>query len=132
MNWNTEAARDYEDRALSRHLRDWDVSEARDRAIEARAEELMNDHGEEGFAPFGPNVQRHADDVVAVSDLLGDLLPHLIAGDYASAGRAVAMRLRNIAAGLAACEAAIQIDSEAENAREAQYERAYEDRMGDY
>ena len=48
----TAAGYAYDDMRLNAHLRDWDVSEARDRAIEARTRELLDGD----YTPFGERV----------------------------------------------------------------------------
>lgn len=101
----------WENRTLNAHLRDWDVSEARDREIERRAEELLDDDGTKGYAPFGPNAIDMAEAVIALDDLLHEILPYLAGGDLTGAGAAVAERLTAIARASAMRAAAIDVDS---------------------
>ena len=114
MNNLTEAGYAWENNRLNAHLRDYDVSEARDRAIEVRAEELL----EGDYAPFGETVFGMFCDEFDLRDVLGDVLPHLVAGDEAQAGHIIAERLRRYADKLANDEAALQIDHDWEHARD--------------
>ena len=50
--------------------------------------------------------------------VLGEMLPHLMAGDEAEAGRIVTQRLRRFARSQAEAEARIQVDREHETAGE--------------
>lgn len=104
----SEAGRAWENITLNDHLHDWDVSNARDRAIEARTAELLAGD----YSPFGDLVIGLCCDAIDLRDALSDMLPHLIAGDEAEAGRIMARRLRDFAAAEAAQEARIQIDRE--------------------
>ena len=112
MNNLTAAGYAWENNRLNDHLRDWDVSEARDRAIEVRAEELL----EGDYEPFGETVFEQFCDEFDLLDVLGETLQHLVAGDEAAAGHIIAERLRRYADKMANDEAALQIDREWENA----------------
>lgn len=102
----------WEDVALNAHLKDFDLSEARDRAIEDRAAQLLADDGPKGYAPFSPEVVLVAGEKFDGEDLLKMLLPYLVAGDHAGAGLAVVQMLTDIAEKEAAEVARIQIDRE--------------------
>ena len=114
MNNLTAAGYAWENSRLNDHLRDWDVSEARDRAIEARAEELL----EGDYAPFGETVFDQFCYEFDLRDVLGDTLQHLVAGDEAQAGHIIAERLRRYADKMAKDEAGLQIDREWADARD--------------
>ena len=101
-----------ENRTLNAYLRDWDVSEDRDREIERRAEELLEDDGPKGYAPFGPNAIDMAETVIDLADLLREMLPRLSGGDWAGAGAAAADMLTGIAKASALDAARIDVDSE--------------------
>lgn len=88
MNATFRAAnRAYDDMRLNAHLRDWDVSEERDRAIDERADELLGND----YEPFGDTVVDQFCDEFDLRDVLGDTLQHLIAGDHTAAGAACYM-----------------------------------------
>ena len=108
------ANRAYDDMSLNAHLRDWDVSEARDRAIEARTRELLDGD----YTPFGERVVDDFCGWTDLTDVLGEMLPHLMAGDEAEAGRIVTQRLRRFARSQAEAEARIQVDREHETSRD--------------
>lgn len=131
MNNLTEAGYSWENNRLNAHLRDYDVSDARDRAIEASVEELLE--GE--YAPFGDMVFGLFCDAFDLRDVLGDTLQHLVAGDEAQAGHIIAERLRRYADKMAKGEAGLQIDREwadaSDNAAaDLAFERDYDD--GDF
>ena len=117
----------WESRTLNSHLRDWDVSEARDRAIEARAGELLELRGPKGYHPLDENVRLAFHETYTAGEVLDIILPHLEAGDYQGVGRAIAVWLRVIAEKEAAAGAAIQIDKEWNEASGAALD-AYDDR----
>lgn len=117
----------WEDIRLNAHLRDWDVSEARDRAIEERAAELLERRGPKGYHPLGGNVDIAFDEKYTAGEVLGAIRPHLEAGDHCAAGEAIAKWLLRIAKAEAAVEAAIQIDAERNEPTSAQMD-AYDDR----
>ena len=121
------AGRTWESSRLNDHLRDWDVSEARDRAIEARTAELLERRDAEGYHPFGDRVALLFDELYTAGDVLGLVRPHIEAGDHAAIGRVVAGLLLSIAQTEAAAEAAIQIDKEWNEASGAALD-AYDDR----
>ena len=100
------------DTDLNDYLHDWDLSEARDRAIEDRAAELVKDDGLNGYAPFSPEVVLVAGEKFDGEALLQMLLPYLVAGDHAGAGLAVVRMLTDIAEKEAADAARHQIDRE--------------------
>lgn len=127
MNALDCAGRAWENAALNAYLGDWDVSEARDGAIEARADELLEDEGPHGCWPFGAPIAAAFSDAVTVDGLLRDTLPHLAAGNHADAGRAIDRLLRDFARDMALREATIQVDAEA-NDPSAAAERDYDER----
>ena len=120
----------WESRTLNSHLRDWDVSEARDRAIEARAGELLELRGPKGYHPLDDQVALMFDEDFTAGDVLNWARPFLEAGNYAVVGQQIADILRVIAEREAAAEAAIQIDSEWNEASGAALD-AYDDRDAD-
>ena len=122
----------WEDIKLNDHLRDWDVSEARDRAIEDRAAELVKDEGPKGCHPHGAEVALMFDEQYTAADVLSWVRPYLVAGDRAAVGRAIQGVLEAIALAEAEAEARIQIDREA-NEPTAADEARYDERLrGDY
>ena len=112
MNDLSEAGRAWENGRLNDHLRDWDVSEARDRAIEARAAELLAKGGPDGYAPFGEQMAALFAENIDLQDVLRDVVPSLIAGNYAMAGELFAKRMRDFAEQEAEQWAAILVDKE--------------------
>lgn len=104
--------RAWEDSTLNDHLRDFDVSEERDRAIEGRAEDLLNREGHDGCWPYGERIAELFADTYTLGDVLASMLPYLEAGDYGAAGEAIANRLRAFAQSEALREASIQVDRE--------------------
>lgn len=119
--------RAWEDSALNSHLRDWDVSEERDRAIEARTAELLELRGPNGYHPLDENVALLFGETFTAGDVLSMVRPHLVAGNHAAAGERIATWLLAIAETNAAEEAAIQIDKEWNEASGAALD-AYDDR----
>lgn len=117
----SEAA--WENGLLNDRLRDWDVSEARDREIEARAEELLT---KERHDPFGPEMRQLYADNTLPEHILSAMAPALSAGDYAEAGRVVAEMLRDFARSEALDDARIQVDKEHDEPTGAQLD-AYDD-----
>lgn len=115
---------------LNDHLRDYDVSEARDRAIEARAAELLERRGPKGYHPLDENVRLAFDEAFTSGEVFDAIRPHLEAWDHAAAGAKIAAMLRALAEKEAAEEAAIQIDREWNEASGAELD-AYDDRMAD-
>ena len=124
------AGRAWESSLLNDHLRDWDVSEARDRAIEARTAELLERRGPKGYHPLDENVRLAFHETYTAGEVLDIILPHLEAGDYQGVGRSIAVWLRVIAEKEAAAEAAIQIDKEWNEASGSELD-AYDDRERD-
>ena len=124
------AGRAWESSRLNAHLRDFDVSDARDRAIEARTAELLELRGPKGYHPLDENVRLAFHETYTAGEVLDVILPHLEAGNYEVAGQEIAAWLRVIAEKEAAAEAAIQIDKEWNEASGAQLD-AYDDRMND-
>lgn len=122
------AGRAWEAGTLNSHLRDFDVSEARDRAIEARTAELLELRGTKGYHPFGDRVALLFDEMYTAGDVLGLVMPHIEAGDHAAIGRVIAGLLLSIAQTEATEEAAIQIDKEWNEASGSELD-AYDDRM---
>ena len=120
--------RAWEDNTLNSRLRDYDVSEERDRAIESRTAELLELRGPNGYHPLGDQVALLFDENYTAGDVLKWVRPFLEAGDYAVAGLQIAALLRLIAEKEAAAEAAIQIDAEWNEASGAALD-AYDDRM---
>ena len=118
------ANRAYDDRRLNAYLRDWDVSEARDRAIEERADELL----EHDYSPFGDTVFEQFCDEHDLRDVLSDTLQHLIAGEHTAAGNVIAERLKAYARKLAKEEAELRVDAEWEARREGAADAARDDR----
>lgn len=114
MNNLTAAGYAWENARLNEYLRNFDVSEARDNAIEARTAELL----EGDYAPFGETMFGQFCDEFDLRDVLGDTLQHLVAGDEAQAGHIIAERLRRYADKMAKDEAGLQIDREWEHARD--------------
>ena len=122
----------WEDIKLNDHLSDWDVSEARDRAIEDRKAELLADEGPKGCHPHGAEVALMFDEQYTAADVLSWVRPYLVAGDHAAVGRTIQRVLEGIALTEAEAEARIQIDREA-NEPTAADEARYDDRLrGDY
>ena len=103
----------WEDIKLNDYLRDWDVSEARDRAIEDRAAELLADDGPKGRHPHGAEVALLFDEQYTAGDVLSWVRPYLVAGDHAAVGLTIQRVLEAIAHELAKDEARIEIDLEA-------------------
>ena len=126
----TAAGRAWESGTLNSHLRDYDVSEARDRAIEARAAELLELRGPNGYHPLDENVRLAFHETYTAGEVFDAIRPHLEAGDHAAAGAQIAAMLRALAKKEAATEAAIQIDKEWNEASGAALD-AYYDRMDD-
>ena len=124
----TAAGYAWESGRLNSHLRDFDVSEARDRAIEARTAELLELRGPKGYHPLDENVRLAFDEAFTAGEVLDAIRPHLEAGDHAAAGAQIAAMLRALAEKEAAEEAAIQIDREWNEASGAELD-AYDDRM---
>ncbi len=122
--------RAWEDNTLNSHLRDWDVSEARDRAIEARTAELLELRGPNGYHPLDENVRLAFHETYTAGEVFDAVRPHLEAGDHVAAGAQIAAMMRVIAEKEAAEEAAIQIDREWNEASGAALD-AYDDRMND-
>lgn len=120
--------RAWEDNTLNSYLRDWDVSDARDRAIEARAAELLELRGPKGYHPLDENVRLAFDEAFTAGDVFDAIRPHLEAGDHAAAGAQIAAMLRALADKEAAEESAIQIDREWNEASGAELD-AYDDRI---
>lgn len=118
----------WEDVKLNDHLRDWDVSEARESAINERAAQLMADNGPKGRGPFSPEVVLLAGEKFDGEDMLKIMLPYLVAGNHAEAGLAVVKLLTDIAEKEAAEVARIQIDREANEPTAAQ-EAVYDERL---
>jgi len=121
------ANRAYDDLRLNAYLRDWDVSEARDRAIDERADDLL----EHDYTPFGDTVFEQLCDEFSLRDVLGDTLQHLIAGDHAAAGAVIAERLQAYARKLARDDAELRVDAEREARREGAAADDYDDREWD-
>ena len=117
----------WESSTLNSHLRDFDVSEARDRAIEARTAELLELRGPKGYHPLGENVRLAFHETYTAGEVLDIILPHLEAANYEVAGQEIAAWLRLIAEKEAKAEAAIQIDKEWNEASGAALD-AYDDR----
>lgn len=117
----------WENQVLNSHLRDWDVSEVRDRAIEARAAELLELRGPKGYHPLDENVRLAFHETYTAGEVFDIVRPRLEAGDYQAAGQDIAAWLRVIAEKEAAAEAAIQIDKEWNEASGAALD-AYDDR----
>jgi hypothetical protein len=115
---------------LNDHLRDFDVSEARDRAIEARTAELLQLRGPKGYHPLDENVRLALEENFTSGELLQAVVPHLEDGNYHAAGKEIESWLILIAEGEARAEAAIQIDNEWNEASGAELD-AYDDRMND-
>lgn len=124
----TAAGYAFESSRLNDHLRDYDVSDRRDRAIEARTAELLELRGPEGYHPLDDNVRLAFDENYTAGDVFDAVRPHLEAGDHAAAGAQIAAMLRAIAEKEAAEEAAIQIDREWSEASGAEMD-AYDDRL---
>ena len=112
---------------LNSHLRDFDVSDRRDRAIEARAADLLERRGPKGYHPLGENVALLFDERYTAGDVLGWIVGYFEAGRYVDAGKVIADVLHHIACTEAAAEAAIQIDREWNEASGAALD-AYDDR----
>lgn len=123
-----DAARAWTEWRLNSHLRDFDVSEARDRAIEARTAELLERREKDGYHPLSYEVALMFDEAYTAGDVLERVRPFLETGDYASVGAKIADMLLAIAEEEAAEEAAIQIDSEWNEASGAALD-AYDDRV---
>ena len=119
--------RAWEDNTLNYYLRDWDVSEARDRAIEARAAELLELRGPKGYHPLDENVRLAFHETYTAGEVFDIVRPHLEAGNYQAVGQDIAAWLRVIAEKEAAAEAAVQIDKEWNEASGAALD-AYDDR----
>ena len=105
----SEAGIAWENRRLSDYYDDWDISNARDRAIEARAVALLT---KERHDPFGPEMRQIYADQTLPEHILSAMAPALSAGDYAAAGEIVAEMLRDFARREALDDARIQIDAE--------------------
>ena len=123
----TAAGYAWESSRLNSHLRDWDVSDARDRAIEARTAELLERRDADGYHPLGDRVVLLFNELYTAGDVLGLVMPHIEAGDHAAIGRVIAGLLLSIAQTEAAGESAIQIDREWNDASGAAVD-AYDDR----
>ena len=122
----------WEDIKLNDCLNDFDLSEARDRAVEERAAELVKDEGPKGRHPHGAEVALLFDEQYTAGDVLSWVRPHLVAGDLAAVGRVLQGVLEAIALTEAEAEARIQVDHEANEPTAAQ-EAAFDDRIrGDY
>lgn len=128
------AGRAWESRTLNSHLRDWDVSEARDRAIEARTAELLERSDAEGYHPLGDRVALLFDEKFTAGDVLARLKPCLDAARNALGlslvGVELSAMLRALAEKEAAEQAAIDVDREWNEASGSQID-AYDDRMND-
>ena len=122
----TAAGYAWESSRLNDHLRDFDVSEARDRAIEARTEELLELRGPKGYHPFDENIRLAFHETYTAGEVFDIVRPHLEAGNYQAAGQDIAAWLRALAEKEAAEEAAIQIDKEWNEASGAELD-AYDD-----
>ena len=120
----------WENQVLNDHLRDWDVSDARDRAIEARTAELLELRGPKGYHPLDENVRLAFHETYTAGEVFDIVRPHLEAGNYQAAGHGIAAWLRVIAEKEASAEAAIQIDKEWNEASGAALD-AYDDRTDD-
>ena len=120
--------RAWEDNTLNSHLLDYDVSEERDRAIEARTAELLELRGPKGYHPLDENVRLAFHEAFTAGEVFDAMRSHLEAGDYAAAAAQIAAMLRAIAEKEAAAEAAIQIDKEWNEASGAELD-AYDDRV---
>ena len=114
--WENQKLRDY--------LRDFDVSEARDLAIQDRAEELLT---KERHDPFGPEMRQLYADQTLPEHILSAMAPALSAGNYAAAGEVVAWLLIDFARREALDDARIQIDKEHNEPTGAKLD-AYDDR----
>ena len=123
----SEDGRAWESGRLNDHLRDWDISDARDRAIEARAEELLTKDGPDGYAPFGEQMARLFIDSFSLADVLADLVQDLADEKYAFVGSRLAGRMRDFARREALDDARIQIDKDTNEPTGAQLD-AFEDR----
>ena len=123
----SEAGRAWEAGRLNDHLRDWDISEARGRAIDARAEELLTKDGPDGYAPFGEQMVALFAENIDLQDVLRDVVPSLVEGHYAVVGEILAQRMRDFARAEALTWAAILVDKEHNEPTGAQMD-AYDDR----
>ena len=117
----------WENQKLNDYLADWDVSESRDRAIEARAEELLTKDGPDGYAPFGEQMVALFAENIDLQDVLRDVVPSLVEGHYAVVGEILAQRMRDFARAEALTWAAILVDKEHNEPPGAKID-AYEDR----
>ena len=124
------AGRAWSEWRLNSHLRDFDVSEERDRAIEARTADLLELRGPKGYHPLDENVRLAFHETYTAGEVFDAIRPHLEAGDHATAGAQIVAMLRALAEKEAAEEAAIQIDREWSEASGAELD-AYDDRMND-
>ena len=122
--------RAWEDNTLNSHLRDFDVSDRRDRAIEARTAELLERRGPHGYHPLDDNVRLAFDETYTAGEVLDVILPHLESANYEVAGQEIAAWLRLVAEKEAAEQATIDVDREWNEASGAALD-AYDDRMAD-
>ena len=118
----------WESSTLNSHLRDFDVSDRRDRAIEARTAELLELRGPKGYHPLDENVRLAFHETYTAGEVFDAIRPHLEAGDNAAAGAQIAAMLRALAEKEAAEQAAIDVDREWNEASGAALD-AYDDRM---
>ena len=123
----SDAGRAWENNSLNAHLDDWDISNARDLAIEARAEELLTKDGPDGYAPFGEQMAALFAENIDLQDVLRDVVPSLVEGHYAVVGEILAQRMREFARAEALTWAAILVDKEHNEPTGAQLD-AYDDR----
>ncbi len=122
----------WEDLRLSEYFKDYYRSDARESAIAERARELLADDLPNGYSPFSDRIVRLAAEQVDSEDLIRELLPWLVAGDFSEAGSIVMRRLVDVSAKEAMEEARLQIDRMLNEPTAAQ-EAAYDDRLrGDY
>lgn len=115
---------------LNDHMRDFDVSDRRDRAIEARTAELLELRGPKGYHPLDENVRLAFHETYTAGEILDAIRPQLEAGDHAAAGAHIAAMLRALAEKEAAEQATIDVDREWNEASGAALD-AYDDRMAD-
>jgi hypothetical protein len=113
---------------LNDHLRDFDVSEERDRAIEARAAELLELRGPKGYYPLDENVRLAFHETYTAGEVFDAIRPHLEAGDHAAAGAHIAAMLCALAKKEAAEQASIDVDKEWNEASGAELD-AYDDKV---
>lgn len=116
------------DTALNDYLRDHDLSNARDSAIAERARDLLADDGPDGYSQFSDRIVRLAAEQIDSEDLIRELLPWLVAGDFVEAGSVVMRRLVDVSSKEAMEEARLQIDRLLDGLTAAQ-EADYDDRL---